>query len=133
MFVYLFCNSQFARVIWASISSLFATLSAYALYILILLLGIALILGAVNSRSIGKTTKGFTNVLMGIIKAVIMFIAVKCIWKVIRWIVKQIKKLWSWIQKKLQKGFQKYVDAGPAKVLGNIFATLIIIAGMLII
>lgn len=133
MICYLLVNSQFAQGIWASISSLFATLSAYALYILILLFGIALIFGAVGSRGVGRATKGFTNVLMGIIKTVIIFIAVKCIWKFICWCARQIKKLWSWLQKNLQKGFQKYVAAGPAKVLGSIFATLIIIAGVLII
>lgn len=133
MLIYLYINSPFAQKIWASISSTFATMSAYALYILIFLLGMALIIGAVTNRSVGKTTKGFMGGLKGIAKAIVTFISVKCIWKFICWIAKQVKNLWSWINKNLQKGFQKHVAAGPAKVLSSIFATLIIILVILII
>lgn len=133
MLIYFITNSQFVQGIWTSITSVLAGIGAYALYIIIAIFGIALIMGAVGSRSIGKSTKGFMNVL----KTIIVFLAVNCIWKVICWLLKNIWKglvtFWKFLQRNLQKGFQRHVSEGPSKVLSNLFTFLIVITILFVI
>lgn len=133
MAVYILSNSQFAQGIWASICSGFATITTYALYIVIMLLGIALMLGAVGSRSVGRTTQGFTNVILAVVRTVVAFIAVQCVWRAIKWIGKRIATFWKWLQKQTEKIFQKKMSLKASKALSGVAATLIIAVIILII